>query len=161
MLSAAPVGRLVLEVFGASTAERIALSDRVCIGLQVVEHLQDVGEDAGNGRIYLPLEDLARFGCREDDLLANSSGPALRGLVAMEVARARALLADAVPLAATLAFRPRVAVAGFAGGGLAALDSIARAGNDVLGTRCRPSKPGLARRALAALLAASLGRDGS
>jgi squalene synthase HpnC len=161
MLSAAPVGRLVLEVFGASTVERIALSDKVCIGLQVVEHLQDVGEDAGNGRIYLPLDDLARFGCREDELLATSSGPALRGLVAMEVARARALLAAAVPLAATLPFRPRVAVAGFAGGGLAALDSITRAGNDVLGTRCRPSKPGLARRALATLLAASRGRAGS
>ena len=45
MLSAAPVGRLVLQVFGASTPERIALSDRVCIGLQIVEHLQDVSED--------------------------------------------------------------------------------------------------------------------
>ena len=44
-LSAAPVGELVLHVFGAATPERIALSDRVCAGLQVVEHLQDIAED--------------------------------------------------------------------------------------------------------------------
>ena len=70
MLSAAPVGRLVLAVFGASTPERVALSDKVCIGLQVVEHLQDIGEDARRGRVYLPAEDMERFGCTEADLLA-------------------------------------------------------------------------------------------
>ena len=46
MLSAAPVGHLVLAVFKASSEERIAWSDKVCIALQLVEHLQDVGEDA-------------------------------------------------------------------------------------------------------------------
>ena len=71
MLSAAPVGRLVLAVFGVQTAERTALSDEVCIGLQVVEHLQDVGEDAGRGRIYLPTEDMERCGCTR----TNCSGP--------------------------------------------------------------------------------------
>jgi squalene synthase HpnC len=62
MLSAAPVGRLVLSLLEAATPERVARSDRVCIGLQLVEHLQDVAEDARAGRIYLPLEDLALFG---------------------------------------------------------------------------------------------------
>jgi len=161
MLSAAPVGRLVLAVFGASTAERIELSDKVCIGLQLVEHLQDVGEDAARGRIYLPLDDLRRFGCSEEELLGTCSGPALRGLVAMEVTRARSLLAAGTPLAASLAPRPRLAVAGFAAGGLAALDAIGRAGNDVLSARCRPGKLGLARRLLPGFVAASLGRAGS
>jgi squalene synthase HpnC len=161
MLSAAPVGRLVLQIFGASSAERIALSDKVCIGLQVVEHLQDIGEDAGRGRIYLPLEDLARFGCSEDELLGTRSGPALRGLVAMEVTRARGLLAAGVTLGATLPLRPRVAVAGFAGGGIAALDAIARAGNDVLATRCRPRKLSFARRFLSGVAAASTRRHPS
>ncbi|HLN07181.1 MAG TPA: squalene synthase HpnC, partial [Acidimicrobiales bacterium] len=117
MLSAAPVGRLVLAVFGASTAERIALSDRVCIGLQVVEHLQDVGEDARQGRVYLPLEDLARFGCSERELSGTFSGAALRGVVAMEAARARGLLAAGMPLAASLPVRPRLAIVGFVAGG--------------------------------------------
>ena len=161
MLSAAPVGRLVLAVFGAASTERVALSDKVCIGLQLVEHLQDVGEDAARGRIYLPLDDLGRFGCAEEELLGASSGPALRGLVAMEVTRARGLLAAGRPLAASLAFGPRVAVAGFAAGGIAALDAIGRAGNDVLRARCRPGRLGFARRVLPAFVAASLGRDGS
>ena len=60
MLSAAPVGRLVLAVFELSTPERVTLSDKVCIGLQLVEHLQDLGEDAARGRVYMPAEDMRR-----------------------------------------------------------------------------------------------------
>jgi squalene synthase HpnC len=158
MLSAAPVGRLVLAVFGVATAERTALSDEVCIGLQVVEHLQDVGEDARRGRIYLPAEDMERFGCTEAELLGTGASPALRSLVVMEVNRARSLLASAVPLAASLGFRPRAAVVGFAAGGTAALDSIERSGGDVLTYRCRPRKLAFARRAVSAMTAASTGR---
>jgi len=161
MLSAAPVGRLVLEVFGASSPERMALSDKVCIGLQLVEHLQDIGEDARRGRIYLPLEDMRRFGCSEADLLGTRSNPALRGVVAMEVTRARHLLAAAVPLGASLSLRPRVAVVGFASGGIAALDSIGQVANDVLWNRCRPRKRRFARRMIPGLAAASLGWGGS
>ncbi len=159
MLSAAPVGRLVLAVFGVQTAARMALSDEICIGLQVVEHLQDIGEDARRGRIYLPTEDLERFGCSEADLLRPEGSPALRRLVAMQVGRARGLLAAAVPLAASLRFRPRTAVVGFGAGGMAALDSIERAGYDVLRHHCAPRKFVFARRALSALAAASTARS--
>ena len=158
MLSAAPVGRLVLAVFGASTPERIALSDEVCIGLQVVEHLQDIGEDARRGRIYLPAEDMERLGCTEAELLASDSSPALRRLVAMEVSRARGLLASSVPLAASLRFRPRAAVVGFGAGGMAALDSIEQADYDVLKQHCSPHKLVFARRAFSDLVAAGTGR---
>jgi squalene synthase HpnC len=158
MLSAAPVGRLVLAVFGVCTPERIALSDQVCIGLQVVEHLQDVGEDARRGRVYLPRADLVRSGCREGDLLDASSSPALRSVVAAQAARARALLAAGVPLARTLGWRERVAVCGFSAGGLAALDSVGRAGCDVLATQCRPRPRTFARRAVVAVMAASTHR---
>jgi phytoene/squalene synthetase len=74
----------------------------------------------------------------------------------MEVRRARSLLAAGVPLAVSLRFRPRVAVVGFAAGGMAALDSIDRAGNDVLKSRCRPRKLRFARRAFHGLVAASV-----
>ena len=67
-LSANPVGELVLHVFGAATPDRIALSDRVCTALQLAEHWQDVAEDHAAGRIYLPAEDLDRFGVAPDDL---------------------------------------------------------------------------------------------
>ncbi len=161
MLSAAPVGRLVLEVFGVSTVERIVLSDKVCVGLQVVEHLQDIGEDARRGRIYLPAADMERFGCTEGELLGTESSPALRRLVAMEVNRARGLLAAGVPLAGSLRFRLRAAVVGFTAGGMAALDSIERSGDDVLKHQCRPRKTRFARRAVSALVAASTRRNRS
>jgi squalene synthase HpnC len=141
MLSAAPVGRLVLAVFDAATPERVALSDDVCVALQVVEHLQDVGEDAAQDRVYLPRQDMAAAGCPEADVRATHASPALRRVVAHEVGRARALLASGPPLAASLPLRPRLAVAGFTAGGHAALDSVERADHDVLGVACRP-RPG-------------------
>jgi squalene synthase HpnC len=144
MLSATPVGQLVLAVFDVSSPERIAHSDNICIALQVVEHLQDVGEDAIQDRIYLPLDDMARFGCVESDLLQSSATSALRELISMEAQRARALLGDGTPLIASLPLQPRLAIAGFVSGGLAAIESIERANFDVLGVQCRPSKSGVA-----------------
>jgi squalene synthase HpnC len=126
-LSAAPVGELVLGIFGVATANRIALSDRVCAGLQVVEHLQDIAEDHSRGRIYMPAEDLERFGCGETDLAAAAQPSAgLRALISFEAARARALLRSGGPLAGTLAPAPRFAIAGFTAGGLHALDRLER-----------------------------------
>jgi squalene synthase HpnC len=139
MLSAAPVGRLVLAVFRASTPERTEWSDQVCIALQVVEHLQDVGEDARRGRIYLPLADLREFGCTEEELLLPTTSQALRQVVAKEILRTRELLDAGDPLAASLPVRARIAVAGFVGGGRAATDAIERANYDVLGVSCRTS----------------------
>lgn len=152
MLSAAPVGRIVLSVFGASSPERTALSDQVCIGLQLVEHLQDLGEDAARGRVYMPADDMASVGCERAALLAASASAPVRQLVAREGARVRELLANGRPLAATLPFRLRVAVVGFAAGGLAALDALERSA-DVLAGGSRPSTVGLLRRTAAGLLA--------
>jgi len=140
-LSANPVGHLVLYVFEAATADRMKLSDSVCSGLQLTEHWQDVREDLERGRIYLPQEDLARFGCSVDDLGASRPTEAFARLMAFEVERARKLLARGAPLVARLRGRPAVAVAAFVAGGRSALDAIARAGYDVLGRSPRPSKP--------------------
>ncbi|HVB70287.1 MAG TPA: squalene synthase HpnC [Acidimicrobiales bacterium] len=157
MLSAAPVGELVLGAFRATSPERVALSDDVCIALQLVEHLQDVGEDVRRDRVYLPVEDMERFGCRESDLTATTAGPALRALVAFEAARARRLLTSGVSLAATLSLRPRVAICGFVGGGLATIDSMRRADYDVLSATRRPTKPGVVRRTLSTLALSTRG----
>jgi squalene synthase HpnC len=143
-LSAAPVGELVLGVFGAATPERIELSDRICGGLQVTEHLQDVAEDRARGRVYLPLEDMERFGCREEDLAARAPSPPFRSLMAFEVERARGLLASGAPLMRTLPLRPRLTVAAFVAGGRAALRALERADYDVLGRHPRPSRPAFA-----------------
>jgi squalene synthase HpnC len=119
-LSANPVGELVLAIFGLHTPERVRLSDDVCTGLQLVEHLQDVDEDERRGRFYIPREDIERLG-------------SLRDAIAFELARARELLSAGAPLAASIpAWRPKLAIAAFAAGGFAALEQIERADCEVL-----------------------------
>ena len=157
-LSANPVGRLVLEIFGAATPDRVALSNDVCTGLQVVEHLQDIAEDLARDRIYVPQSDLRDEGCDEKDLAAPHAGNALRRVVALEAGRARQLLFAGAPLAASLPVRARLAVAAFAAGGMAALDAIEAADFDVLGQRCRPRpRPRRLAARLALVLLAPLG----
>jgi len=139
-LSADPVGRLVLQVFGASTPERVAQSDAICTGLQLVEHWQDVAEDFAAGRIYLPAEDLRRFGCSEVELKSPSASPALRQLMRFEVERARGLLERGEPLVGSLRGAAHLAIAGFVAGGHAALDEIAARDFDVLAAPPRPRR---------------------
>jgi squalene synthase HpnC len=139
-LSANPVGRMVLYVFEAATPERFAWSDSICTGLQLAEHWQDVAEDLARGRIYLPQEDLAAFGCAEEDLRRTDPTRAFRSLMRFEVGRARGLLLRGLPLVRSLRGRSAAAVAAFAGGGLSALDAIERAGYDVLGATPRPTR---------------------
>lgn len=145
-LSADPVGELVLHVFGAATPERLALSARICSGLQVIEHIQDVAEDQARGRVYLPLQDMARFGCTEAEISHPHPGPALRAVLEFEAGRARELLDQGAPLARTLPGRARIAVAGFVAGGRASLDALDRASYDVgLGRPPRRSRRGFGR----------------
>ncbi|HLY82417.1 MAG TPA: squalene/phytoene synthase family protein, partial [Acidimicrobiales bacterium] len=151
-LSANPIGRLVLGIFGAATPERERWSDHVCTGLQLTEHWQDVAEDHGAGRVYLPLEDLDRFGVAVDDLGAKVSHPSLRGLMAFEVARAHGLLDAGTPLVASMRGRSRWAIAGFVAGGQAALDAITRADFDVLAAPRSASPLRFAHRLAAGLL---------
>jgi squalene synthase HpnC len=134
-LSANPVGELVLAVFEAATPERVRLSDDVCTALQVIEHVQDVREDALAGRIYLPRDEREAFGVTTADLTADRASPALRALLGFECERAAGQLRSAVTLAASLPVRARIAVAGYAGGGVAAISALARAGYDVLGSQ--------------------------
>jgi squalene synthase HpnC len=139
-LSAAPVGELVLHVFGAATPDRIALSDRICNGLQITEHLQDIAEDYAHGRVYIPQEDLVRYGCSDEDLAAGPPGSRLVALLGFQAARARSLLAEGAPLIRRLRRRDGLAVVGFVAGGRAALDALADARYDVLARRPRPSR---------------------
>ena len=152
-LSANPVGELVLYVFGVATPERIRQSDAVCTGLQLVEHWQDVKEDYLAGRIYLPSEDLVKFGCREEALGADSASRELRELLRFECERAHGLLDEGVPLVKSLRGRARLAIGGFVAGGRAALDAIAHASYDVMGGAPRARRRDFARRYFSMLFA--------
>ena len=139
-LSANPVGRIVLYVFGSYTDERAEQSDYVCTGLQLAEHWQDVAEDLRAGRIYLPLDDMSVHGCSEHDLAARHAGPMVRELMAFEVGRARSLIDTGAPLIGSLRGAARAAVAGYVAGGRAALAAIEAAEYDVMATTPRPGK---------------------
>ncbi|MEW2275193.1 squalene synthase HpnC [Streptomyces sp. SID685] len=146
-LSANPVGRLVLAVTGTSTPERIRLSDAICTALQIVEHLQDVAEDFGHDRIYLPAEDMKRFHVTETDLSAKTAGASMRALVAYEAQRARDLLNEGAPLVGSVHGRLKLLLAGFVAGGRAAVRAIAAAEYDVLPGPPKPGKVQLLREA--------------
>ncbi|MFF8970967.1 squalene synthase HpnC [Streptomyces sp. NPDC014995] len=141
-LSANPVGRLVLAVTGTSTPERVRRSDAVCTALQIVEHLQDVAEDLGRDRVYLPAADMKRFHVQEADLAAATAGASVRALVAYEARRALDLLDEGAPLVGSVDGRLRLLLAGFVAGGRAAVHAIAAAEYDVLPG---PPKPGKLR----------------
>ncbi|BDH13691.1 phytoene synthase [Streptomyces hygroscopicus] len=154
-LSANPVGRLVLAITGTASPERIRHSDAVCTALQIVEHVQDVAEDLGRDRIYLPAEDMKRFGVNEADLAAPSGGASVRALIAYEAERARELLNEGTPLVGSVHGRLKLLLAGFVGGGRAALQAVAAADHDVLPGPPKPTKLSLLRE-----VGATLRREG-
>ncbi|MDT4916255.1 MAG: hypothetical protein QOH89_955 [Pseudonocardiales bacterium] len=150
-LSAAPVGRIVLAIAGVADPIAALRSDKVCAALQVLEHCQDVGEDAAAGRVYLPAADLGAFRVPDADLTAPGTSPGLRRVIALQAARAEQLLAAGRPLVRGLRGWPRIAVLGYVAGGRATAAALRRAHHDVLGRQVRPGKAGTALHA--ALLA--------
>ena len=146
-LSAAPVGRLVLALAGVVDPTAQAESDRVCAALQVLEHCQDVGEDAAVGRVYLPARDRRAFGVPDADLLAHTTSPGLRAVIAFETARAEQLLDAGSALVRRLSGWSRCAVLGYVAGGLATVSALRRADYNVLERAVRPTKLGTARHA--------------
>jgi squalene synthase HpnC len=150
--SAEPVGRLVLGVYGrADDPGLVARSDDVCTGLQLVNFLQDPPRDLALGRVYLPQEDLRRFGVSDEDL-AGPLSDRVAALLAFEAERARPLLERGFGLARAIGGRAGRSVALFARGGVAALDALERAGWDVFSSRPAPGRATFARLLVAELV---------
>lgn len=150
--SAEPVGRMVLCLFGYRDEERGRLSDATCTGLQLANFWQDVARDLDKGRVYIPQEDLQRFGLSEDDLRRRTADGRWRALMAFELGRTRALFRQGRALEPLVARRLRLDVRLFRLGGEAVLDAIERAGYDVLSGRPAPSRRRKARLLVQALL---------
>ena len=138
--SANPVGHLVLYVFGYRDAERQQISDLTCTALQLTNFWQDVARDYAMGRVYLPLEDMRRFGCTEQMLADGVYNGAFRELMAFEVDRARKMFDGGLALVDTLDGRLKLDVALFSLGGLRILDAIEGQDYDVLSRRPEVSK---------------------
>jgi len=138
--SADPVGRLMLALYGVDGEANLRDADAICSALQLINFWQDVGIDIEKGRIYLPREDLTRFGVREADIVARKDSPEWRALMAFEVARARALMLSGAPLATRLPGRIGWELRLVIQGGLRILDCIEYAGYDVYRRRPRLGK---------------------
>jgi squalene synthase HpnC len=138
--SANPVGHLVLYLCGYRDAERQRLSDYTCTALQLANFWQDVSVDFEKGRIYLPLEDLRRFGVREADIAERRASPGFLALMKFEVERAREWFRQGLPLAGKVGRELALDIELFSRGGLEILNAIEAQGYDVLKARPTLSK---------------------
>jgi squalene synthase HpnC len=133
--SANPVGRLVLHIFADANQKTLPLSDMICTGLQLANFLQDVAVDWRKGRLYIPLEDLGRFAYTESEINTGAFNERFVSLMRFEVDRARRFLLNGMPLVHEVTHQLRFEMELTVRGGLAILESIEKAGFDVLHAR--------------------------
>jgi squalene synthase HpnC len=149
--SANPVGRLVLYACGEVSEEKFRLSDATCSALQLANFWQDVRVDFGKDRVYLPQDDMRRFGV-SDEIIANGvATPEFRALLHYEVDYARSLFEQGLPLIGMVNRDLALDLDLFSRGGLEILRAIERRNYDVLSARpaiSKRSKLALALRAL-------------
>lgn len=133
--SADPVGALMLALYEAANASNLADSHAICSALQLINFWQDVAIDLQKGRIYVPLEDLMRFGVSEQQFLMGNMDAAWHELMQFEVGRARALLVSGSPLAKRLPGRIGWELRLVVQGGLRILERIEMVNHDVFSRR--------------------------
>lgn len=153
--SANPVGHLVLYACGYRDPERFALSDHTCSALQLANFWQDVRVDYEKDRIYLPLDDMARFGVTEQDIAAGRFSPHFRELMRHEVDYARRMFHAGIPLIGRVDRELAIDLDLFSRGGLEILRAIEQQDYNVLRARpaiSKPRKAALLVRALAGRL---------
>lgn len=154
---ASAVGLVCLPIFGAREPGARDYAHHLGLALQLTNIIRDVGVDLAQGRLYLPIEDLRRFGCTEAMLVAGRVTPEVRALLEFQCRRARDYYARAAA-AAPPADRPRLVAADIMGGiYFGILERIERAGYDVFTERIRVPRPARARIALAIWLRTRLG----
>ncbi len=133
--SANPIGQLILLLFGYKDEQHHLWSDSICTALQLANHWQDVAIDLDKDRIYLPLEDLARFGLTVEALKLKQANEAFRQLMRFEVARARELFARGKPLCTRVSGRLGLELRAVWAGGSRILDRIEENDCDVFTRR--------------------------
>lgn len=136
--SADPVGRLLLHLFGHATAANLSRSDAICSALQLINHWQDIGIDVAkgiNGRIYLPQDDMRRFGVSDNDIRRRVASADFRRLQSFQVERARALMLSGASLGWDLPGRIGLEIRAIVAGGLRVLDKIEAVDYDVFNKR--------------------------
>jgi phytoene synthase len=134
---ASVVGLTIIHIFGFDDPRALDLAERCGVAFQLTNILRDVREDAEHGRVYLPEEDLERFGVNPEELKGAALSPALRSLLAFEAERARAYYHEAQPLINLVDSRSRASLKALIGIYSRLLERISNSGYEVLGERVR------------------------
>jgi|SRR5688572_20242188 len=134
--SANPIGRLLLGLYRAATPPHLQWSDAICSSLQIINFLQDIAIDYTKERIYMPQDELARFGIAERQIAEHDADRAWRSFMHFQVARARDMLWSGAPLARSLAGRIGMEMRMIIAGGDRILTKILAVDGDVF--RHRP-----------------------
>lgn len=141
--SANPIGRLLLHLNHKTTPQNLTWSDAICSALQLINHWQDVAIDwrkNDGGRVYLPIDDLARFGLGESDIANQTHTSAWRDMMAFQCERTRKLMLFGAPLGDALSGRMGAELRVMIAGGCAILDKIDAVDGDVFRHRPKLSK---------------------
>ena len=133
--SAAPVGRLMLQLYKASDELNVRQSDAICTALQLINFWQDVAIDLSKDRIYLPKDELDRFGLSESALTADQAGKPWHDIMRFQIARARSMLESGAPLAKRLPGRIGLELRLIVQGGWRILEKIEAVDFDVFNHR--------------------------
>jgi phytoene synthase len=128
---ASVVGLSTIHVFGFESPAALPLAEKCGVAFQLTNILRDVCEDAGRGRVYLPAEDLERFGVNPGGLCAGARSEALKRLIRFEADRARGFYREAHPLVGMVHERSRPALRALIGIYSRLLERIEEGGFDV------------------------------
>ncbi len=133
--SANPVGRLLLHLYDDATPQNLAYSDAICTSLQLINFWQDVRKDYAISRIYLPQDEMARYGVTEDSIAQGRADPAWRELMQFQCDRTRAMMKSGAPLGSILTGRIGLEMRMIIAGGLRILDKLRAVDYDMFNRR--------------------------
>lgn len=133
--SADPIGRLLLQLYGIRDGESQSLSDGICSSLQLINHWQDIAIDWRKGRVYLPQDELARFGIHESQIAAGRWDAAWAAMMDFQIDRARAMMAAGSPLVRVLPGRIGLELRLIVASGFRMLDKLQRVRGDIFRRR--------------------------
>jgi phytoene synthase len=133
--SANPVGRLLLHLFKKADDANLKYSDSICTALQIINFWQDIEIDFAKDRIYLPQDEMRRFGVTEGQIAARRCDPPFRDLLRFQVERTRRMMLEGAPLVRHLEGRFRLEIGITVQGGLRILEKLEQADYDMFRNR--------------------------
>ncbi len=133
--SANPVGRLLLHLYGINSEKNRQYSDNICSSLQLINFLQDIEIDFEMGRIYLPEDEMMRYGIAGSHIESKKADASWAIFMKFQAERARRMMLDGAPLAGEMKGRIALEMKLIILGGLRILEKLDKSGGNIFGKR--------------------------